>query len=51
MDKDLYRIEYFDNEWTVRSKDGWDTYYFGNDYRDCEEWIFNHNGENVEVIE
>lgn len=23
MWKDLYRIEYFDGEWTVRGEDGW----------------------------
>ena len=51
MWKDLYRIEYFDGEWTVRGEDGWGTYYFGNSYEDCEEWVSEHNGELTEVIE
>ena len=50
MDKDLYRIERLDGEWTVRGENGWGTYYFGNDYKDCEEWVLNHDGEIVEVI-
>ena len=50
MDKDLYRIERLDGDWTVRGEDGWGTYYFGDDYKDCEEWVLEHNGEIVEVI-
>lgn len=50
MDKDLYRIERLDGEWTVRGENSWGTYYFGDDYKDCEEWVLNHNGEIVEVI-
>lgn len=50
MEKDLYRIEHIDGEWTVRGEKGWDTYYFGDSYKDCKEWIFDHNGEVIEVI-
>ena len=50
MAKDLYRIEYFDGEWTVRGEDGWETYYFGNSRKDCEEWVFEHKGEVTEII-
>ena len=51
MVKDLYRIEYFDGEWTVRGEDGWGTYYFGNSCEDCEEWVSEHHGELTEIIE
>ena len=51
MVKDLYRIEYFDGEWTVKGEDGWGTYYFGNGHEDCEEWVSEHNGELTEIIE
>lgn len=50
MTKDIYRIEYFDGEWTVRSEDGWDTYYFGDSYKDCAEWVVNHSGEFEQFI-
>ena len=51
MWKDLYRIEYFDGEWTVRGEDGWGTYYFGDSREDCEEWVSEHHGELTEIIE
>lgn len=46
---DVYRIEYIDGEWTVRSEDGYDTYYFGDNRRDCEGWIEEHNGKAVYI--
>ena len=50
MNKDLYRIEYFDGKWTVRGEDGWGTYYFGDSCEDCEEWVSEHHGELTEII-
>ena len=44
MEKDMYRIECIDGQWTVRDKTGWNTYYFGESYQDCEQWIFDNNG-------
>ena len=44
-----FRIEKVDDGcWTVFSEDGWETYYFGNSYRDCADWIDENNGEIVE---
>lgn len=51
MDKNLYRIEYLDSKWAVRGEDGWRTYYFGESCKDCEEWVSEHNGELIEIIE
>ena len=47
--KDRYRIEKVDcGDWTVFSEDGWSTYYFGNSFGDCIDWICEHDGELVE---
>ena len=47
---DEYRIEQFEGEWTVRTEDGYGTYYFGDSLRDCEDWVKEHGGEITEII-
>lgn len=47
---DLYRIECVDENWTVRSENGRETYYFGDSCKDCEDWIKEHNGEVIDIV-
>ena len=47
--KEKYRIERVDSDsWTVFGEDGWSTYYFGESYRDCFDWVSDHDGEIIE---
>lgn len=42
-DPESLRIECIDDSWAVRSHDGNDTYYFGNDKDDCVDWCKERN--------
>lgn len=42
-DPESLRIECIDDNWAVRSHDGNDTYYFGNDKDDCVDWCQERN--------
>ena len=42
-DPESLRIECIDDSWAVRSHDGNDTYYFGNDKDDCVDWCKDRN--------
>lgn len=42
-DPESLRIECIDDSWAVRSHDGNDTYYFGNDKDDCVDWCQERN--------